>query len=113
MSSAAKGKSRLGRGLSSLISVSELPVEAEVPVEPPAQIGAADLPPAAASAQAVPAATFIPIEIRTDSILPNPHQPRKQFDEAGIIGYSPDSDARVTNWCDHGSRRLEVATRPA
>jgi ParB family chromosome partitioning protein len=84
MSSAAKGKSRLGRGLSSLISVSELPVEAEVPVEPPAQIGAADLPPAAASAQAVPAATFIPIEIRTDSILPNPHQPRKQFDEAGI-----------------------------
>jgi ParB family chromosome partitioning protein len=84
MSSAAKGKSRLGRGLSSLISVSELPVEAEVPVEPPAQVGVADLPPPAASAQAVPAASFVPTEIRTDSILPNPHQPRKQFDEAGI-----------------------------
>lgn len=84
MSSAAKGKSRLGRGLSSLISVSELPVEAEVAVESPAQIGAADLSPPAASAQAAPAASFVPTEIRTDSILPNPHQPRKQFDEAGI-----------------------------
>ena len=53
MSSAAKGKSRLGRGLSSLISVSELPVEAEVPVEPPAQVGAADLP-SVATPPAVP-----------------------------------------------------------
>src|SRR4051812_3139842 len=84
MSSAAKGKSRLGRGLSSLISVSELPVEAEVPVEPPAQISAADLPPPIATAQAAAAPTSSPTEIRTDSILPNPHQPRKQFDEAGI-----------------------------
>jgi ParB family transcriptional regulator, chromosome partitioning protein len=84
MSSAAKGKSRLGRGLSSLISVSELPVEAEVPVEAPAQVGAADLPSPVTAAPAVPAPTLIPTEIRTDSILPNPHQPRKQFDEAGI-----------------------------
>src|SRR5690349_16453216 len=83
MSSAAKGKSRLGRGLSSLISVSELPVEGEVPVEPPAQVGAPDLPPLVVAPMA-PASSLTPAEIRTDSILPNPHQPRKQFDEAGI-----------------------------
>src|SRR3954465_9233157 len=84
MSSAAKGKSRLGRGLSSLISVSELPVEVEVPVEPPAQVGAVDLHSPVTAAATAPASTLIPTEIRTDSILPNPHQPRKQFDEAGI-----------------------------
>ncbi|MDB5320993.1 MAG: chromosome partitioning protein ParB [Phycisphaerales bacterium] len=85
MSNIAKGKSRLGRGLSSLISVSELPVEVDLPAAPPAQAVEVESVPSAIQATAPPPAATIPMEIRTDSILPNPHQPRKQFDEAGIL----------------------------
>src|SRR5438552_3088456 len=72
-------KSRLGRGLSSLISISDLPVEAEVAppldlsgdiVQPP---GAPDERPASA-----------PSEISLDQIQPNPQQPRRQFDQTAI-----------------------------
>ena len=84
MSNIAKGKSRLGRGLSSLISVSELPVEVDVPADPPAQ-AASDPAPSAVAAPAPAAVQAAPMEIRTDSIVPNPHQPRKQFDEAAIL----------------------------
>jgi ParB family chromosome partitioning protein len=85
MSNVAKGKSRLGRGLSSLISVSELPVEVDVQVAPPAQAVEVKSVPSAVQTAALPPATAMPMEIRTDSIFPNPHQPRKQFDEAGIL----------------------------
>src|SRR4051812_9021840 len=77
MSGAIKPKSRLGRGLSSLISVSDLPVEAE-----------------AVPAVETPAATPVPLpvtvsgspqELPVSAILPNPHQPRKQFDEASLL----------------------------
>jgi ParB family chromosome partitioning protein len=68
-------KPRLGRGLSSLISISELPLEAEV--APAALEGQ---PPASTPTMATGAT-----EILVDSIRPNPHQPRKQFDEAGIL----------------------------
>src|SRR5688500_15594349 len=71
-------KSRLGRGLSSLISVSELPAEAgqtgdsapimrELPAPPP---------------DAQPGIRII--ELPLASIVPNPHQPRRQFDEASL-----------------------------
>jgi len=72
-------KSRLGRGLSSLISVSDLPVEAEV--SPPDD--AADIvPPPSRLSDTRPASN--PLEIPLDHIQPNPHQPRRQFSEAAI-----------------------------
>jgi ParB family chromosome partitioning protein len=84
MSSNVKPKSRLGRGLSSLISVSDLPQEAEVPI-PPAAPKAAEEPTAAPvlTAAAAPVSHH-PVEIATESVSPNPHQPRKQFDEAAL-----------------------------
>src|SRR5258707_3440600 len=80
MSNAPKTKSRLGRGLSSLISVSELPIEIDLPPDAPTPFAQVLARPAAE-----PVASVASIEIPTDSILPNPHQPRKQFDEAGIL----------------------------
>lgn len=71
----AKSKSRLGRGLSSLISMSEMPIEAEIP-NPPAEPAPQTINPTATLSQA---------EIETALIDPNPHQPRKQFDEAAIL----------------------------
>src|SRR5438105_9365272 len=74
MSTTQKPKSRLGRGLSSLISVSDLPVEAEIqptPQEPPA---APDTP------VAQPEMNLISV----DQVTPNPHQPRRQMNEASI-----------------------------
>ena len=88
-----KPKSRLGRGLSSLISVSELPVEVEVGnppstsetvptkrvIQPVERQTPSSPPPEAASA---PGRTSG--EIRVDAITPNPHQPRRQMNEASI-----------------------------
>ena len=63
-----KPKSRLGRGLSSLLSVSELPVEVAVPSVPETQLTErgpkAESPPA-------PAAVG-PVQIPTDQIAPAP-----------------------------------------
>src|SRR4051812_21285091 len=73
----AKGKSRLGRGLSSLISVSELPVEAEVEA-PSAGVAAPTPTDASHSSQGGS------IDIEVDKITTNPHQPRKQFSEQSI-----------------------------
>ncbi len=86
--SISKNKPRLGRGLSSLISVSELPVEAEVkapaasttPVSPEARNEANSQPaPAVPGTQVVSGA---PLEIPVEQIAPNPHQPRRQMNEA-------------------------------
>jgi ParB family chromosome partitioning protein len=77
MSTQQKNKPRLGRGLSSLISISELPVEAEVPAKP-----SASAPPAAAP-PSQPAATS-PTELPISQIQPNPHQPRRSFDDASL-----------------------------
>src|SRR5262245_28530261 len=76
----AKSKPRLGRGLSSLISVSELPVEAEIPPAPPA---AASIAPVGTEAPTALSESQ-PSEIPIDSIFPNPHQPRKAFDETAL-----------------------------
>jgi ParB family chromosome partitioning protein len=82
MSTTPKFKSRLGRGLSSLISVSDIPLEAEVPATAtPASVGAAG----SATDPLLQALVASPMEISTDAITPNPHQPRKQFDEASIL----------------------------
>ncbi|MEA2711145.1 MAG: ParB family transcriptional regulator, chromosome partitioning protein [Phycisphaerales bacterium] len=107
-----KPKSRLGRGLSSLISVSELPVEAEVespantppattPPAPQQSGDAAPRPPVMRSVEPsnapttdtrpaeVPRGTDVnvngtPLEISLADVSPNPHQPRRQFNDAGL-----------------------------
>ena len=64
-------KSRLGRGLNALLSSSELPVESEVASPSPA-------------AQPLAATSVTPSELPVDQIKPNPHQPRRQFNEAAL-----------------------------
>lgn len=88
MSEVQKPKSRLGRGLSSLISISA-PVEAEVPPldlsggeTPPPTAPKASTPPAAPDTPATPGVR--PTELPLTAIAPNPHQPRRAFDDAGL-----------------------------
>jgi ParB family chromosome partitioning protein len=80
MSTPAKAKSRLGRGLSALISMSDVPVDAAVPEPQVPSTSAA--PPASATA---PQPAVAPTELPTSAVLPNPHQPRKQFNEAALL----------------------------
>jgi ParB family chromosome partitioning protein len=67
--SAPKTKSRLGRGLSSLISADTTApvVSLEISEEPTARISD------------TPAPNGVPIEIPLAEIFPNPHQPRRDF----------------------------------
>ncbi len=86
MSKATKSKSRLGRGLSSLISVSELPVTMDV-------AESADVLESTKATALEPIAAPGPMgdsqhEIPVDSISHNPHQPRKQINEASIAELS-------------------------
>ena len=85
MADVQKPKSRLGRGLSSLISISS-PVEAEVaqpaPAVPAAGPTATDTPPGVATMSATPG--IRPTELPLEVINPNPHQPRRQFDDAHL-----------------------------
>ena len=81
MSTAVKPKSRLGRGLSSLISMSNLPVASDVAATSAAHDNSAESrlsPPAAAISDGTP------LSISVDAIHPNPHQPRKTHTEASI-----------------------------
>ena len=86
MAEVQKPKSRLGRGLSSLISISA-PIEAEVP---PLDLSTSDTPPgtpAGTSPDRTPAPTSPgtrPAELPLTAIAPNPHQPRRAFDEAAL-----------------------------
>jgi ParB family chromosome partitioning protein len=91
MSTATKTRPRLGRGLSSLISVSNLPVEAEVHPGPAHHAHPSPGTPAAAGAVATAAdlpqaarPNGTPLLVPIDSIRPNPHQPRKTFSDASI-----------------------------
>lgn len=68
-----KQKSRLGRGLSSLLSVSELPVEAE--------ISNASAPVSNANPTEQSQG---PAQIPVDQIVPNPHQPRREMNQAAL-----------------------------
>lgn len=79
-----KNKPRLGRGLSSLISVSELPIERELPAPDDAPTS-----PTAATPSIEPPGPQQPtdgstISVALDAVVPNPHQPRRKMDEAGI-----------------------------
>ena len=79
MSKLLKNKPRLGRGLSSLLSASNAVPEEESSVEPMAAA------PAAVSAPVpVPIVDGSAIKVLVNQIVANPHQPRKQMDEAGI-----------------------------
>jgi ParB family chromosome partitioning protein len=76
----AKSKSRLGRGLSSLLDVSEAPAGAgeglaETPLPPPD----ASLP----SASATDGELF---HVELSRVTPNPHQPRRNFDAVALQG---------------------------
>jgi len=77
MSQATKTKPRLGRGLSSLISVSNLPVEAEIRTESTGSIvhGSSHAP------ASPPEANGEPLLVSVDLIRPNPHQPRKTINQ--------------------------------
>jgi ParB family chromosome partitioning protein len=79
MSKLQKAKSRLGRGLSSLISVSELPVENDVAAEP---MGGETAATPTADASPAPTSSVVdPAQIPVEQIAANPHQPRRSFDE--------------------------------
>src|SRR3954447_12717733 len=76
MSKAQKDRPRLGRGLSSLISVAAPPpVMAEVAIETKSEL---DRP--RGSVPGVPT----PYEIPLSDIVPNPQQPRKRFSEESL-----------------------------
>ncbi len=79
-SKAQKNRPRLGRGLSSLIHVSEpLPQTAPHAAVPPS------VPPVSPAIPVAPSAPAgQPLEIPLDIITPNPHQPRRSFDETKI-----------------------------
>ena len=74
-----KSRSRLGRGLSSLLSVSE-PVEGSA-TEPAAGEGAARR--GDTQHTAPPPGTAI-LDLPAESIRPNPHQPRRDFNETSL-----------------------------
>ena len=77
MSTAQKNKPRLGRGLSSLISISEIPVEAEVHAKAPSASAPKPATPA-------PPQQTSPTELPISQIQPNPHQPRRSFDDVSL-----------------------------
>src|SRR5258706_4936860 len=77
MSTQQKNKPRLGRGLSSLISISELPVEAEVTAQSaPTSSGR----PAASP----PPQPFSPTELPITHIQPNPHHAPRAFGDSSL-----------------------------
>jgi ParB family chromosome partitioning protein len=85
---AQKNRPRLGRGLSSLIPTLTPPAE-PVMVEvgsDPSSAAAAELPAPAPVPVAVVSADpdGSPLEIAIEAIQPNPHQPRRSFDDARL-----------------------------
>ncbi len=77
MSKQIPQKSRLGRGLSSLMNMSQ-PVMVELP--------APGTPAAPATAEIIaplPLGVSV-LEVSPDRIVPNPHQPRREFDEPSL-----------------------------
>lgn len=92
-----KSKPRLGRGLSSLISISDLPQQIDVS-EPAREMlqsvtwGEADKSSHAAGVVRSPVHFEVtasvpghsPAEIPIGSVVPNPHQPRRSFDDTSL-----------------------------
>jgi len=75
-----RAKSRLGRGLSSLMSLADPPTE----VEPGQQAAPVmrDLPAPPAGDKDEPRARVLDLPLA--SIVPNPHQPRREFNDASL-----------------------------
>ncbi|HRK31635.1 MAG TPA: ParB/RepB/Spo0J family partition protein [Tepidisphaeraceae bacterium] len=93
MSKQESSPRRLGRGLSSLINVSDAPVERTVADSQPAASPSGSLPRAAGdSGGAAPMfraeqSSVSPgavLELPIDSIVPNPHQPRRRMNDASL-----------------------------
>src|SRR5437867_3160755 len=77
MSKLEKARSRLGRGLSSLISIPDLPIEGAIgETQAPSSEVAAGSP--------LPGSLAVSPEIPIDQVSPNPHQPRRDFDEKSL-----------------------------
>lgn len=72
-----KDRPRLGRGLSSLISVPSTAPPASDPERPTRQT-------AASATAATAPASGQPLELPVASVRPNPHQPRRTFDERSL-----------------------------
>jgi ParB family transcriptional regulator, chromosome partitioning protein len=87
MAQVHKSKPRLGRGLSSLISVSDLPVEAEVAITTSSG-GEVASNGNEGSAVVTTAGHGQPLQIPIDQIHPNPHQPRKTIADAAVAELS-------------------------
>jgi ParB family transcriptional regulator, chromosome partitioning protein len=77
-----KGRSRLGRGLNSLISISSGEETAADSTPSTHQ----SPPTVSASSETSPVVAPGPIEISLASISPNPHQPRRHFDDSQLSG---------------------------
>lgn len=82
MSASAKAKPRLGRGLSSLISSSHLPVQAQTPTAFESSLETPTAP--AADAPAPILNDGQPFFVEVELVRPNPHQPRRIVNEASI-----------------------------
>jgi len=88
----SKPKSRLGRGLSSLMAMTEIePVSTGVAAPTPAatsvsadvDLAAGPTTPQATSTDPVPPGSQV-VAVPLEQIVPNPHQPRRQMDETAI-----------------------------
>ena len=79
-----KNKPRLGRGLSSLIAISDLPVEAELPNVP---VSTANAPRHSSSFMPNPPSPTAAgtLDIPISAIAPNPHQPRQSFNDTTLV----------------------------
>ncbi len=82
----AKRSPRLGRGLSSLIAGGQTPSDDDA--SPAGTYAPADTSAASADAAAPgsDASAHAPLEVPVDRIAPNPHQPRRDFDEDELAG---------------------------
>lgn len=81
-----RNRPRLGRGLSSLLAMSEVASTSTESEGPPESAGTFDAAPSAnvASSTSLPTGAGAVAEIAIESIRPNPHQPRRQFSEASL-----------------------------
>ena len=77
-----KTKPRLGRGLSSLLSM-DVPEQAAAPI-PAIPSPAAPAVAVPATAPAAPTSGSV-LELKLDQVVPNPHQPRRAMNEATIM----------------------------
>lgn len=106
MAKPQQNRPRLGRGLNALISISEDAVQAEAPAQavarsiptPPAPVPASSIP--SATPTSLPATQPPPVapagmkpdvpagpavlDLAVEAIQPNPHQPRRQFDQGTL-----------------------------